>query len=68
MQAQETGLSRSSCCRYNTETAAHALTYTPQGASTEELAKTKSAYEAFLGEPSNLTAVREAQKVKLVFD
>lgn len=36
-----------------------------QGASTEELAKTKSAYEGFLGEPSNLKAVREAQKVSV---
>jgi len=36
----------------------------PQGANNEELAKTKSAYEAFLGEPGNLKAVREALKVR----
>ncbi|KAF5828250.1 oligoendopeptidase [Dunaliella salina] len=35
-----------------------------KGANNEELARTKSAYEAFLGEPSNLKAVREAQKAE----
>lgn len=30
----------------------------PQGASTDALAKTKSSYEAFLGNPDNLAAVR----------
>jgi len=45
------------------EDRALALVAALQGASNEELARTKSAYEAFLGEPSNLKAVREAQKV-----
>ncbi len=34
-----------------------------KGASTEALAATKSAYEAFLGSPENLQAVRDKLKV-----
>ena len=37
-----------------------------QGNSTEALAKTKTEYEAFLGDPKKLASVREQLKVGLV--
>jgi hypothetical protein len=35
-----------------------------QGSSTEALAKTKTEYEAFLGDPAKLKEVRERMKVR----